>query len=243
MPPKGNDVAAKDLTPQQLGLLKLWIDQGAVGSGLSNVLSPTAWRALPKQLQPIYAVAVTPDGQFAACGRGNRLFIYHVGTGQLVTRLTDPTLKTAQPQTAAGIAHLDIVQSLAFNNAGNLLASGGFRVVKLWRRPSDVRRLNLPVGNPVTAVAVSSDGTLMASASSDNTIKLWSVADGKLGIVLKGHVAAITSLQFSGDGTKLISSSVDKTILVWKVADGTLLGQIDTSSEVNASPSCQRTPS
>ena len=31
MPPPDNDVKAKPLTPQELGLIKLWIDQGAKG--------------------------------------------------------------------------------------------------------------------------------------------------------------------------------------------------------------------
>src|SRR5439155_6318807 len=31
MPPRENKVAASDLTPEQLGLIKLWIDQGAKG--------------------------------------------------------------------------------------------------------------------------------------------------------------------------------------------------------------------
>ena len=94
MPPPKNDRNAEPLTPQELGLIKLWIDQGAKGGG-SSVLSPTAWRPLPKRLSPIYAVAVTPDGQYVACGRANQIFIYHVPTGQLVTRLTDPELQAA----------------------------------------------------------------------------------------------------------------------------------------------------
>ena len=43
-------------------------------------------------MNPIYAVALTPDGQYAACGRANQIFVYHVPSGQLVTRLTDPAL-------------------------------------------------------------------------------------------------------------------------------------------------------
>lgn len=234
MPPPKNDVAAKDLTPQQLGLLKLWIDQGATGGNSSGVRSPRKWRPLAKGLKPIYAVAVTPDGQFAACGRANQIFIYHVSTGQLVTRLTDPDLQARTRDGLPGIAHLDFVQSLAFNPTGDLLASGGFRVAKLWRRPSDVRRLNLATGDAITAVAVSPDGKTAATASADNSIKLWNLADGKPGLVLKGHSAAVTSLQFSAGGAKLVSASTDKTIRSWNTADGSLQGRIDTSAEVNA---------
>src|ERR1051326_2799872 len=75
MPPPGNKVQASNLTPGQLGLVKLWIDQGARAS--TSVAKPIEWQPLPQGLHPIYAVAVSPDGQFAACARANQVFIYH----------------------------------------------------------------------------------------------------------------------------------------------------------------------
>ncbi len=234
MPPPGNDVGAVNLTAQELGLLKLWIDQGAQGSGGTSVLSPQSWRPLPKGLNPIYAVAVSPDGQYAACGRANQIFIYHVATGQLVTRLTDPSLIKEGEDDRPGIAHLDVVQSLAFNNQGDMLASGGFRVAKLWRRPRDVQRHKFAAADTVTAVAVNPDGTVAATGAADNLIKLWNVETGEEIAALEGHTAAVSSLKFSDDGSQLVSSSLDKTIRVWNPIDGQLLGRIDTSSEVNA---------
>ncbi len=233
MPPPRNAVAAPNLTPQQLGLIKLWIDQGAVGSTGSDSLSPEKWRALPRALNPIYAVAVTPDGQFAACGRGNQIDIYHVATGQLITRLSDPALP-AQTPNGKGPAQRDVVQALAFNSAGDLLASGGFREVKLWRRPSDVRRLNLPAKEAVAVVAVSPSGQTAAVAALDHSIQLWNVTDGQPGLVLTGHTAAITSLQFSPDGTRLVSGSTDKSLRTWDVASGALQGRINTGGEIQA---------
>jgi WD40 repeat protein len=247
MPPPGNDVAAKALTSQELGLLKLWIDQGAQSAGFSGLLSPQKWRPLPPGDHPIYTVAISPDGQFAACGRANQIFIYHVSTGQLVTRLTDPKLQAASKDKLLGIAHLDVVQSLAINKQGDLLASGGFRTVKLWRYPRNVQRLSLPSTIALNVVAVSPDRGLIATVGADNSITLWSVAQAlaaasvepakdvkPTSLVLKGHVAEIRSLCFSHDGQKLISSSADKTIRVWNATDGSLLGRIDTPTEVNA---------
>ena len=43
MPPPDNEVGAKTLTTQELGLLKLWIDQGATGM-VRGVISPKNWR-------------------------------------------------------------------------------------------------------------------------------------------------------------------------------------------------------
>ena len=120
MPPEGNDVAAKPLTSQELGLLKLWIDQGARGSSGVATLSPQKWQALAKSVGPVYAVAVTPDGQYVAASRANQLFLYHVPTGKLVTRLSDSALASGENDPA--IAHRDLVQSLAISVDGDLLA-------------------------------------------------------------------------------------------------------------------------
>ncbi|MBC8352823.1 MAG: hypothetical protein H8E66_12585 [Planctomycetes bacterium] len=234
MPPADNDVAAAPLTSQELGLIQLWVDQGAKGNSQNATLSPANWRPLPPGVNPIYAVAVTQDGQYAACGRANQIFIYHVPTGQLVTRLTDPALQARAGDSRPGVAHLDLVQSLAFNRDGNLLASGGFRNVKLWRRPGDVFRLKLDTAQEVvTAVAVSPDRQTLA-VGADKEVKLWDLADGTLGRTLQGHAAAVTSLRFAADGTSLFSSSLDKTVRVWSLADGELVGQLDAPSAINA---------
>src|SRR5215207_7653919 len=130
MPPRENKVAASNLTPEQLGLVKTWIDQGAKGEVRAS--GPVDWQPLPHGLNPIYAVALSQDGQLAACARANQIFVYHVPSRQLVTRLIDPKVTN---DTMA--AHRDLIQSLAFNPDGTLLASGSYREVKLWRRPKD----------------------------------------------------------------------------------------------------------
>src|SRR5262245_57866817 len=46
MPPPGNDVKAKPLSPMDLGLIKLWIDQGAKGE-VKAANAQIAWQPLP----------------------------------------------------------------------------------------------------------------------------------------------------------------------------------------------------
>ncbi|MEQ8785054.1 MAG: c-type cytochrome domain-containing protein [Pirellulaceae bacterium] len=239
MPPAGNKVAAKPLTSQELGLLKLWIDQGAKSGGLSTLISPERWHPLPAGNHPIYTLALSPDGQFAACGRANQIFIYHVPTGQLVTRLTDPALQEASAEKLAGVAHLDIVQSLVFSRQGDLLASGGFRNVKLWRYPRDVQQATLPGAAAVSAVAVSPDRSRIALGYADNSIKLWPApqpeAEGPTApLSLAGHTAKVNSLCFSSDGSHLVSASEDKTVRVWNTSDGQLTGRIDAPTQLSA---------
>jgi WD40 repeat protein len=82
-------------------------------------------------------------------------------------------------------------------------------------------------GNWICAVAISPDGALLASGSTDCTIKLWRATDGSLLRTLKGHASWVQSLDFSPDANILVSSSKDGTIRLWQVSDGSLLQAYD----------------
>ncbi|MGF2035657.1 MAG: AAA-like domain-containing protein [Nostoc sp. CmiVER01] len=73
----------------------------------------------------------------------------------------------------------------------------------------------------VLAVDVSPDSSLIASASVDQTIKLWR-RDGTLVATLKGHKGAVRTVNFSPDGQTLASAGEDGTIKLWKL-NGELL--------------------
>src|SRR5262245_43608245 len=105
MPPPDNDVKAKPLTPQELGLIKLWIDQGAKGE-VKGAAAQIAWQPLPAGINPIYAVAIDAGGQFAAASRANQIFLYHVPSKREVGRLTDPSLLARGIYQQPGVADL-----------------------------------------------------------------------------------------------------------------------------------------
>jgi WD40 repeat protein len=131
MPPRNNKSGAVALNSTELGLLKLWIDQGATGQ-VSTALGPVKWQPLPSHLKGVTAVAISSEGQYAAASRANQIFVYHLPSGTLVTRLTDPALLQSGYAKRPGIADRDIIQSLAFSPDGMTLASGAYRSVKLW---------------------------------------------------------------------------------------------------------------
>ena len=233
MPPADNDVAARNLTSDELGLIKLWIDQGAKSStsGSSvSALSPTSWQPLPEGIHPVYAVSLSSDGQFVACSRANHIYLYHVGSGQLITKMTDPELQNGG---LPGIAHRDLVQSLSFNVDGDLLASGGFREVKLWRRPRDVQRQQMAADEQVRTLALSPDRKFMAINAADNAIQIKHADTGNEVRKLVGHEADVTAIRYSTSGQHLISGSLDHCVLIWNSATGDLIGQISTPSPIN----------
>ncbi|WP_271253833.1 nSTAND1 domain-containing NTPase [Pseudanabaena sp. Chao 1811] len=70
----------------------------------------------------------------------------------------------------------------------------------------------------VYSIAFSPDGKQLATASDDNTVKIWS-SDGKELQTLKGHSSGVYSIAFSPDGKQLATASADNTVKIWS-SDG-----------------------
>jgi WD40 repeat protein/tRNA A-37 threonylcarbamoyl transferase component Bud32 len=64
-------------------------------------------------------------------------------------------------------------------------------------------------------IVFSPDGTRLATASLDRTIKLWDVATGLEALTLRGHTAGVYCVTFSPDGKRLVSGGLDNLVLVW----------------------------
>ena len=231
MPPPDNDRGAGALTPDELGLIKKWIDEGAEGA-VEGGKEPLNWQPIPLGFQPIFATAITEDGQYAACGRANRVFVYHLPTDRLVAELVDPDFSSSGD--AAAAAHRDLVQSLVFSPAGNRLASGGFRTVKLWRRAPNTRLSEQEIGPVSEVVAMTSNHRWVASGEPSGIIRLLDLTGEHDVRLLTGHEAAVTALTFSADGARLYSGATDKTVRVWKVKEGRAAGGFQVPAAVRA---------
>ncbi len=66
----------------------------------------------------------------------------------------------------------------------------------------------------------STDGTMLASASYDKTITIWSIPDKSVIQILKGHTATVMNVAFSPDNRTVASASLDGTIRLWSVSSG-----------------------
>lgn len=199
MPPANNKSGAVNLTPAEIAVLKTWIDQGAKSSVQEQ--REVAWQPLAAGVHPIYSVAMTKDGRYAACGRSNQVFIYDLGTRQFITQVVDETQKP-------GTAHKALVQSLAFSPDGKRMASGSFREVKIWRLEPGKPATEVPASPPapvdaaliqkistagkvtVLAQALSADGKQLATGCADGSVRLWDVTTSKQLMELRGSVSA-----------------------------------------------------
>jgi len=75
----------------------------------------------------------------------------------------------------------------------------------------------------VNSISYSPDGQLIASASSDNTIKIWQ-SRGKLVETISGHQDSVIDVAFNPQGDLLASASEDNTIKLWN-----LQGELQTT--------------
>src|SRR5262245_31412883 len=127
MPPKGEE----PLTPEELAIIKLWIDQGAKPPTGAREKAKVIVNVPPALVHPVRAVAVAPDKSAVAAGRANNIHIYDAGSGTFIRTLVDPGL-VGPDKAPVKAAHLSIVESLVYSPDGKYLASGSFQEVCLW---------------------------------------------------------------------------------------------------------------
>jgi WD40 repeat protein len=197
MPPPNNKSGAVKLDEKEIAVLKAWIDQGAKSSVQQE--RQVTWKPLAPGVDPIYSIALSQDGRYAACGRSNRIYLYDLATRQFVAEIIDPTEK-------GGSAHRAMVQSLAFSPDGARLASGSYREVKIWKltpgkagaataapvapTPADAALLKKITETGKVALlnhALSADGKQIVTGCADGSVRVWDVATVKPLAELRGN--------------------------------------------------------
>lgn len=94
----------------------------------------------------------------------------------------------------------------------------------------------------VISVTFNPTGTLIASASDDNTVRLWNT-QGKLLQTFTDHDAEVRSISFHPDKPLLASASHDRTIKLWSLEGKllqTLVGHQHKVRDISFSPDGKR---
>lgn len=88
-----------------------------------------------------------------------------------------------------------------------------------WEPETSKKPLTRMTGHQklVNHVCFSPDGRYFASASFDNSVKLWDGLTGKFIGNLRGHVGAVYQVCWSSDSRMLASCSKDTTLKIWDI--------------------------
>lgn len=232
MPPRSE---GDPLTPGEVAILKRWIEEGARGPKEEMKIQRAVALTLPAALvKPVRALAMHPLAGILAVGRGNQVTLLDARTGELQATLLDDTLKSSDGKTA-NAAHVSLVESLAFNPDGQILATGSFREVTLWDVGKRIIRVRISgFADKVMAIAWSPDGKRFATAggapTEDGEIRLFE-ADGRPFTSLKSpHSDTVFGIAFSPDGKLLASAGADKFVRVFEASSGKLLKNFEGHS-------------
>ncbi len=211
-------------------------------------------RALTGHTKTVWGLAVSPDGKLVASGSEDRtLKIYRASTGELLQDIAAHTSKintvafsadsqrlaTGSDDTTVKLWNVDgtlikslqfhtaIVTNVAFSPDNQTFASASRdKTVYLYNSQGTFLR-SIPVGQAINAVAFTPDSRMVATATDDSIIRVWSVADGtQVGSGFQGTASKYYSVAFSSDGQTLGAGGSNGYLTLWNVSNHVQLNSI-----------------
>ncbi len=189
----------------------------AQGITLHDAATLNVLAVLDGHTGPVKSVAINRDGTMVVSGSADttvRLWNLRANGQQTILK-----------------GHTDLVDAVALSRDGKWVVSGGAdRIVRIWDAVSGHTATilhghteevsSVVYLTPKTSSANEGEPTgQVASASWDNTIRLWDAASGGCQAVL-AHDDWVRHISVSRDGEMLVSSSRDMSVRIWDVASG-----------------------
>jgi cytochrome c len=169
---------------------------------------------------PVRALAISPDGQIALTGSFDATAI----RWSLARNAAEQVLRF----------HADAVNAVVLLKDGRSATAGADGRIAIWTagkaEPDAVLEGH---SAPIAGLAVSPDGTMLASASWDQTVRLWPLAGGAPRL-LEGHTQNVNGVAFSPDGHTLVSVSYDLSVRIWPLSGSSAATVVSIPSPLNA---------
>ena len=171
---------------------------------------PTVTHTYKTQNSSIMSVAFSSDGRLVAVGGS--------GTEGDITLLDGRDLTPKGPPV---LAHKREVNTLAFNSAGTILASGGGEGTICFWNPQTLQLIGRKYTehrSSVTGIDFSPDGSMLASTSMDGSVILRNVGvEYRLGTILDTVENGLDHIHFTLDGNRLVGVGEGRKIYIWNM--------------------------
>lgn len=197
-------------------------------------------------------IKFSPYGDRLAAATTIGVWIYDVRTGKEVDLIAD----AHTDETNLFTKSMGGANAISYSPGGIILAAAHWdRKIRLWDVSSDRRNL-MPESIPseplstfeghtgaVYDVAFSPDGSMLASGSADNSIRIWNphaTTESEKLIAILPYKESVYTVAFSPDNRLLAGGSGDGTIQVWDAGTGDRIyefkGHTDSVWAVDFSP-------
>ena len=157
-------------------------------------------------------VVCSPNGSHLATAADNGRIQYRTA----VDNTTEHTFYICHPQ------------AIAFSVDGSLLAAAGGlngsrAKIKVWRIGDHKELCGIvTAGQGVNALALSSDGSLVAGVSSDGRLEVWRVSDGQ-SQWSRTLSSAVRSIRFSSDSKRVLIQAENESARQFGAGNGRLM--------------------